>query len=376
MESVDLSSLPEHVRRGPLFEHQRALGATFYDDYGRLWTAGFGDVDREYRAIREGCGLWDVSPLSKWHVTGPDTVAALDRLTTRPMAGEEPGQVRYVLILDEQGHIVDEGTRYLVGPEEAWFVGNEDRPALAAHIARVLEEFDVSLANRTDELACLAIQGPEAPALLASLVDVDLASLRYYRCIAGISAAGVPAMISRTGFSGELGYELFVAERAEAVWEAIVAAGATPIGLDAVEIARVEVGFVVADEDYVSFESDPYEVGLGPFIDLDGHGFVGRDAAAAASQAPHRELMTLVFDGDRRPAALAAVTVDDRVVGEVRSVERSPRFGMLGLATMDADAALDGTFVQADGCRAIVRPRPLDAQDRPRLDPSAPVRAG
>ncbi len=263
MEPIDLTTLSSDVRRGPLFERQRAMGATFYEDYGRLWAASFGDLDREYAAIRTGAMVWDISPLSKFHMVGPQVREALERLTSRPISGEEPGQVRYLVILDEAGHIVDEGTRYLIGPDEAWYVGNEDRPALVEHIAAALEGFDVTTTNRTDEVAALAIQGPEAFDVLAPLIDVDLASLDYYRCRPDVAVAGVPAMISRTGFSGELGYELFVPDGVDRVWDGLLEAGATPVGLDAVEMARVEVGFLVADEDYVSFETDPYEVGLG-----------------------------------------------------------------------------------------------------------------
>ena len=366
MEPIDLTTLSADVRRGPLFERQRAMGATFYEDYGRLWAASFGDLDREYAAIRTGAMLWDISPLSKFHMVGPQVREALERLTSRPISGEEPGQVRYLVILDEAGHIVDEGTRYLIGPDEAWYVGNEDRPALVEHIAAALEGFDVTTTNRTDEVAALAIQGPEAFDVLAPLVDVDLASLDYYRCRPDASVAGVPVMISRTGFSGELGYELFVPDGVDRLWDALLEAGAIPIGLDAVEMARVEVGFLVADEDYVSFETDPYEVGLGPFIDLTGHEFVGREAALAASQDEHRELVTLVFDDADVPPTPGQVTLDRRVVGEVSSVERSPRFGTLGLATLEADVAVDGAFVEVDGITAVVRPRPIDDEDRAR----------
>jgi aminomethyltransferase len=363
---MDLLSLPAEIRRGPLFERQHALGATFYDDYGRLWTASFGDVDREYEAIRGTAMVWDISPLSKFHLKGPQVWPALERLTTRPVAGDEPGQVRYTAILDADGCIVDEGTRYLLSHDEAWFIGNEDRPALVEHIASVVSGFDVTMENRTDEVAALAVQGPRSFEVLAPIVDGDLASLEYFRCTENLRVADMPALVSRTGFSGELGYELFVPAGIEQVWDALVGAGATPVGLDAVEMARVEVGFLVADEDYVSFETDPYEVGLGSFIDLEGHAFEGREAAIEASHAEHREFMTLVFDDGRRPEAHVPVTVDGRIVGEVRSVERSPRFGMLGLAAMDADVAVVGAFVDVNGIGAAVRARPLDDEDRAR----------
>jgi aminomethyltransferase len=245
-------------------------------------------------------------------------------------------------------------------------VGNEDRPALVAHVESVLKDFDVVMENRTDEVAGLAVQGPRSFEVLSPLVDGDLASLGYYRCSQDLRVADVNGLVSRTGFSGELGYELFLPTGVEAVWDALLEAGATPVGLDAVEMARVEVGFLVADEDYVSFATDPYEVGLGAFIDLGGSEFEGREAAIAASRAEHREFMTVVFDDGQVPTPHSPVTLDGRVVGEVRSVERSPRFGMLGLAAVEADVAVDGAIVEVGGVGAVIRPRPLDAEDRAR----------
>ena len=367
MEPIDLTTLSSDVRRGPLFERQRAMGATFYEDYGRLWAASFGDLDREYAAIRTGAMVWDISPLSKFHMVGPQVREALERLTSRPISGEEPGQVRYLVILDEAGHIVDEGTRYLIGPDEAWYVGNEDRPALVEHIAAALEGFDVTTTNRTDEVAALAIQGPEAFDVLAPLIDVDLASLDYYRCRPDVAVAGVPAMISRTGFSGELGYELFVPDGVDRVWDALLEAGATPVGLDAVEMARVEVGFLVADEDYVSFETDPYEVGLGAVHRSDRarvrrqggcpRRLAGR--APGARDAGVRRTLRCCRPPARSPSTAAWWERSAAWNGR-------PGSGCWAWRSLDADLAVDGAFVEVDGIAAVVRPRPIDDGDRAR----------
>ncbi|HEY5860605.1 MAG TPA: hypothetical protein VIX62_10000, partial [Actinomycetota bacterium] len=223
MEPVDLTTLADDVQRGPLFDRQRAMGATFFEDYGRLWTASFGDPEAEYRQAREGAVIWDVSALSKWHVTGPDALAAMDRLTTRPTAPDRPGQVRYVMLLNADGLLVEEATRYVLGPQEVWLVGNEDRPAMAAHIEGSIVDLDVRVENRTDEVVSIAVQGPHSCEVLAPLVSGNLAALGYYHVIGRTTVAGVEAMVSRTGFSGELGYELFVfggADAAGVVWDA------------------------------------------------------------------------------------------------------------------------------------------------------------
>ena len=373
METVDISMLAGDVKTGPLFERQAARGATFYEDYGRLWTASFGDPIGEYEAARDGVVIWDVSALAKWHMTGPDALVAVDRLTTRSTTPDGPGQVRYVLLLDEHGLLVDEGTRYVFGPHDVWLIGNEDRPPMSAHIRGSVADLDVRIANRTDEIASIAVQGPRSCDLLAPLVEADLTALKYYHAISRTVVAGAEAMVSRTGFSGELGYEVFVfggAEAAGAVWDAVVAAGARPIGLDCVEMLRVEAGLVVADEDYVTGETDPVELSLEPFIDLtdtDG-GFIGREAVAARMDPPASRLVTLVFEGDDLPEAPAAVTLDGAVLGSLRSVERTPRFGVIALAVVETAHAQDGTSVAVGEERrpATVRPRPIDDGDRAR----------
>jgi aminomethyltransferase len=370
MEPIDLDSLQPHVRRGPLFERQRALGATFYEDYGRLWTASFGDPDGEYRAARTDAVIWDVSALSKWHLTGPDTEAALERLTTRTMADDAPGQVRYVLLLNDEGLLIEEGTRYVFGANDAWLIGNEDRPAMTDHVRGSVADLDVRIDDRTDQVVSIAVQGPRACQVLAPLVAGDLASLDYYRAIERTRVVDVEAMVSRTGFSGELGYELFLfggAAAAGRVWDAIVAAGARPVGLDAAEMLRLEVGYVVADEDYVTGETDPVELGLDVFIDLnEGASFIGRDAVARRMTAPKRRLVTLSIDSEQLPDSHTPVTRKGSPVGEVRSVERTPRFGVIALAVLDADVAQDGMVVQVEGRSATVGPRPIDGEDRAR----------
>jgi aminomethyltransferase len=376
VDVVDADAIAPHVFRGPLFDRQCALGATFYEDYGRLWTASFGDPVAEYRAAREACVIWDVSALSKWHLTGPDTIAAFDRLTTRATAGDPWGQVRYVLLLNQDGRLVEEGTRYVLGPEDGWLVGNEDRLPMTDHIVGTVADLNVRIVDRTDEIAGLAVQGPSSCDLLAPLVVADLPSLGYYRAIERTKVCGVEAMISRTGFSGELGYELFVFDGPEAVreiWDAITASGAVPIGLDAVEMLRIEAGLVIADEDYVSGRTDPVELGLDAFVDLDPElAFIGRDAIEPRMVSPARRFVTLSLGGlrpdDAVPAPPQPVLHDGAEVGEIRSIERTPSFGVVALAVVAAASAVDGTAVQVgtDAIPATVRPRPIDAGDRAR----------
>ena len=378
-----VGAVPPGVETGPFHARQEALGATFYEDLGWLWTASFGDPVAEYWAVRRDVALWDVSALVKWRFTGPGSRAALDAITTRRVEELEPGTVRYGLVLDERGRMLDEGTVLIVSDVEAWFLGNDEREPFEEHLRRNAHGHDVRIENMTSRVANVSIQGPRSFDLLSRLTDVDLASLRWFQAFpVAVEVAGVRGLLSRTGFSGELGYEFFLEEgetaRAERLWDAISEAGASPIGLDAVELLRVEAGLLVQHEDYWPGETDPYELSLEPAIDLD-HGFVGKDVCLATLAAPPRRFVTLVFDADVEPSAAGErVFLEGLDVGDLRSPARSPRFGPIALAVVTADAAAQGSDVEAGGRRASVRPVPIDdpRKTRPRSDPRHPITIG
>lgn len=376
MEPIDV--VPENVQTGPFHGRQTALGATFYEDMGWLWTAAFGNPVEEYWAVRRGVGLWDVSALVKFRFAGPDALAALDRLTTRATRGLAPGTVRYGIVLDERGLMLDEGTILVVAPDEAYFFGNDEREPFVAHLEGQTAELDVWIENVTLHIPNIAIQGPGSYELVARLADVDVTGLPWFHLIPEpVKLAGVRGLLSRTGFTGELGYEFFMLDPdgAEGLWDAILEAGATPFGLDAVELLRVEAGLLIQHEDYFPGETDPYELSLDAFIDLDGHDFVGREAAARRVAAPPKRFVTLEIEGDEVPEAGVPVTEGGGPVGEVRSPVWTPRFGTIALAVLDAGHANDGRSVEVDERRATVRPVPIDDPEklRPRSDPSNPT---
>lgn len=376
MEPIEV--VGDDIETGPFHERQRSLGATFYEDMGWLWTRSFGDPEDEYWAVRRGVGLWDVSALVKWRFRGSDALAALDRLTSRRIVDLTPGTIRYGTMLNDDGFILDEGTTLVVGPGEAYFFGNDERQPFIEHLARNTADLDVRIENVTATIPNLAIQGPGSYELLSRLTDVDVASVRWFHFIPeAVSVAGVRGLLTRTGFTGELGYEFFLwdAEGAERVWDAIVEGGATPFGLDAIELLRVEAGLLIQEEDYVPGETDPYELSLDPYIELDGHDFVGRRAAAGRAARPFRRLVTLTFDGPGLPRAGDAITRDGVRVGDVRSPVRTPRFGSIALGTIDAAIAGDGEAVDVGGRLATVRTTPIDdpGKLRPRSDPRTPV---
>lgn len=376
MEPIQV--VPDHMQVGPFHDRQKALGATFYEDMGWLWTAGFGNPIEEYWAVRRGVGLWDVSALVKFRFAGPDTLAALDRLTTRATSGLAPGTVRYGAVLDERGLMLDEGTTFVIAPDEAYLFGNDERDPFVEHLERHTAGLDVRIKNVTARIPNIAVQGPGSYELLARLADVEIAELKWFRLFPEpVTLAGVRGLLSRTGFTGELGYEFFLLDPdgAEALWDAILDAGATPFGLDAVELLRVEAGLLIQHEDYIPGETDPYELSLDAYIDLEGHHFVGREEAARRAAAPPRRFTTLVVDGDDVPEAGTQVVVEGRSVGDVRSSVRTPRFGTIALAVLDAAHAFDGGAVEVGGHAATVRPVPIDdpRKLRPRSDPHHPT---
>jgi aminomethyltransferase len=343
-----------------------------------LWAGSFGDPTQEYWAVRRDAGLRDVSALAKWRFTGPDTLAALDRLTTRRVIALAPGTVRYGMILNDVGLMLDEGTTLVVSPEEAFYFGNDESARFEEHLRREIAGVDVQLENVTSRMPNVAVQGPRSFEVLSSLTDADIASLKWFRMIPEpVSVAGVEGYLSRTGFTGELGYEFFLRERggAERLWDAVADAGAKPIGLDAIELLRIEAGLLMQGEDYRPGETDPYELNLDGFIELETHDFVGRTAAAVSALDPPRRLVTVQLDGDSAPEPGSRVTKGGTDLGAVRSAAVTPRFGALALAVVDAATALEGGRVAVGGSEGVVRDVPIDdpTKLRPRSDPRHPV---
>lgn len=381
MEPIATEGISSDIDVGPFHERQRAVGGTFYEDYGSLWTATFGDPVSEYWSVRRGAALWDTYALVKFHLTGRDTLPALDRLFTRRLARAEPGVVRYGMLLDEQGLMLDEATVVVVSPEEAYLFGNDQRAGFTGHMAAHTVGMDLTIEDVSRAIPSLAVQGPRSFDVLSKLTHTDLASLRWFRCLPDpIEIAGVRGLVVRAGFTGELGYELYLLDGddgAEGLWDAIAGAGAAPIGLDAIEKVRIEAGLLIAEEDYWPGETDPLDLGMERFIDFDDHDFVGRDAAKERVEDPQRRFVTLALEGEMAPEHGAPVEVGGTIVGDVRSADTTPRFGTLALAVLDAAYAAPGGRVDVGGSPGRVHPVPIDDPEkrRPRSDPRDPITA-
>jgi aminomethyltransferase len=239
---------------------------------------------------------------------------------------------------------------------------------------------DVQIDDRTAQMPHLQVQGPKAREVLGPItVGVDLNTLRYFRFVhEGATVGGVSCWVSRTGYSGELGFELYCSvDDAPSLWHAVIHAGEPhglrPIGLSAIETLRIESGLLFPDIDYFPHDTDPFEVRLDNVIKLDKAGdFVGRDALRKIADAGTPRLLTTVrIEGDEVPEYGAAVSQDGRVVGIVRSPCQSPTFDsqVIGIAAIDRDLVQDGQRVEVavgDGMAgATVAPYPLyDTQKR------------
>lgn len=376
MQPIDAATLAPGIHAGPFHERQRRAGGTFYEDMGALWTRGFGDPVAEYWAVRRDAALWDISSLVKLRFDGPQALAALDRLSTRRMRDATPGAVRYGLVLDDDGRMLDEATFLVTLSTQGYLFGNDERGPFLNRLRASTADLDVEITNVTRALPGLAIQGPGSYRLLAGLIDRPFEQLRWFRVLCEVRLAGVRGMLVRVGFTGELGYEFYLLdgdEGAERVWDALAGAGARPIGLDAIQAIRCELGLVIQEEDYVPGETDPLDLSMERFIDLDDHTFVGKAAISARLAAgPARGFKTVLLTGDSAPRRGAPVLHAGRAVGMVTSSVVSPRFGVIALAVIDRSVALDGAPVVVGDVAGQLHPLPLDGAGRARADPRRP----
>lgn len=327
------------LKRTPFHDRIAALSTTesWYSWSGWLSAQVIRDEEMEYFAIRNAASVFDVTPMVKYAVTGPDAEAFLDRLTVRDVAKLRPGRVQYTAWCDDDGKVIDDGTLFRFG-RDAFRLCCQER-----HLDWLMDAaigFDVAVAEVTEEVAGLALQGPTAFAVLEAVGFAGVETLKPFD-LAEIEVAGVGAVtVSRTGFTGDLGYELFVApEQALALWDRLFAAGAlhkpTAIGFAALDLARLEAGFIVAGGDFVpaglAVRADrrrsPDEIGLGFLVDLSKpRHFNGRRAIAEERRrgSARHVLVALDIDGNVPAEHALVYHKGKREVGHVTAAAWSP----------------------------------------------------
>ncbi|MFD5032906.1 glycine cleavage system aminomethyltransferase GcvT [Streptomyces sp. NPDC058405] len=361
MSHVPPSSTPSSPRLTALDAVHRALGATMTDFAGWDMPLRYGSERDEHNAVRTRAGLFDLSHMGEITVSGPAAAQLLDYALVGNIGSVAVGRARYTMICQEDGGILDDLIVYRLaedtpGADTFMVVANASnaQTVLDALTARAAG-FDAEVRDDRDAYALLAVQGPESPGILKSLTDADLDGLKYYAGLPG-TVAGVPALIARTGYTGEDGFELFVEPRyAERLWQALTEAGAgvglVPCGLSCRDTLRLEAGMPLYGNELTTGLT-PFDAGLGRVVKFektsnDGD-FVGRTALAAAAEraasAPPRKLVGLVAEGRRVPRAGYQVVAGGVVVGEVTSGAPSPTLGKpIAMAYVDASHAEPGT---------------------------------
>ncbi|MBM3807882.1 MAG: aminomethyl transferase family protein [Acidimicrobiia bacterium] len=341
--------------------------------------------EHEYNALRNACGLIDISPLYKYRLSGPDALRLVNRVITRDASRMSAGQVYYTPWCDDDGKVIDDGTVTRVAeqvfrwtaadPNLRWFT--ENASGLNVHVEDISET-----------MAALALQGPTAARLLARVCDADLSSLKYFRATSG-HIAGVPVDVSRTGYTGDLGYEIWMPwDAAVTVWDAFASAGHAfdlhPVGMLALDIARIEAGLLLIDVDFHSSRKalieaqkySPYELGLGRLVDLKKGPFVGRAALREeVKRGIARQIVGLELDWTEveklyeavglpptAPAGTSRVAVPvykgRTQIGRATSTTWSTTLKkMIALATVDAPHYAVGTRVEMEMTVEAVRHR-------------------
>ncbi len=341
--------------------------------------------EHEYNAIRNGAALLDISPLFKYLLTGRDAVRLVDRIVTRDATRLAVGQVVYTPWCDEHGHVLDDGTVSRLGEDRfRWTAAEPNLRWLHQHAGGL----DVAIEDVSESVAALALQGPTAAAVLRAVAEAAIDNLKYFRVITG-KIGGVPVEISRTGYTGDLGYEIWMArDAAVTVWDALVTGGGAfglrPTGLLALDVSRIEAGLLLIDVDFFSARKamtasqiySPFEMSLDRLVDLRKEHFVGRAALIAEHlRGPARRIVGLTIHWPDVEALyekvglppLAQATVSrvavpvfarDRQIGRMTSSTWSPVLKqMIGLATVDRAHAAAGTTLEVEHTVDAVRHR-------------------
>ena len=332
--------------------------------------------EHEYNAIRNATALIDISPLFKYRVTGKDATRLVNRIITRDIAKVTAGQVIYCCWCDEQGKVIDDGTISRLGENEyRWTAADPSLRWLTQNSIGL----EVQIEDISEQTAALALQGPTSGKLLKQVAEADIANLKYFRFTKG-KIAGVPVDISRTGYTGDLGYEIWVPwQDAVKVWDALMQTGRQydihPTGMLALDVARIEAGLILIDVDYNSSKKalieaqkySPYEIGLGKLVHLKKDHFIGRKALLTAQrEGIPRRLVGLEIDwthveqlydkvglAPQAPSQASRVAVPvyrgGKQVGKATSTTWSPVLKkMIALAIVDTAESRVGTQLEME----------------------------
>ncbi len=348
------SSAPaQPLKRTPLYDVHAALGAKIVPFAGFEMPVQYPTgITAEHKAVREKAGLFDVSHMGEFIVRGPQAVDFVSYVTTNDVAALKPGEAHYSTILREDGTIVDDCLVYRADDRVLMVVNGSNIDKDFAHISRFLKKFpDAKLENISDQIALLALQGPDAARILQRHTDTDLSKIKYYEFTTGKIAGVDKVYISRTGYTGEDGFELyFPAEQAKKIWNALTASGeVTPAGLGARDSLRLEMGMALYGND-LDDTTTPLEASLGWLVKMKKGDFVGRDALAKQKeQGLKRKLVGFTTPERSFPRHGYPVFAKGKPSGEVRSGTMSPTLGIpIGTAYVPVESAAEGSPLEIE----------------------------
>jgi aminomethyltransferase len=344
-----MSDATDTLLRTPLHGEHLKLGGKMVPFAGYEMAVQYpSGITAEHNAVRTAAGLFDVSHMGEFMVRGARALEFVQYVTTNDASRLELGQAQYSTMVNEQGMVIDDLLVYRFPDHYMLVVNGANRAKDWAWVSRFAPRFEVQLEDASDDIALLALQGPAAPEILAHLTAADLDGIRYYRFTEG-EVDGVRAVISRTGYTGEDGFELYLpADRAAAVWRRLLEVGAAhglvACGLGSRDSLRLEMGMALYGNDLDEGHT-PLEGGLGWVTKLDKGDFVGREALARQKEAGvGRRLVGFRLKERAFPRPHYPVSWNGETVGEVASGTLSPTLGVgIGMAYVPAEAAKPGT---------------------------------
>jgi aminomethyltransferase len=355
---------PSSLKRTPLFEEHRALGARLVEFSGWEMPVQYSSILDEHNAVRQRAGLFDVSHMGEFHVEGPGALELLQGWVPNNVARLVSGQALYTQICRPDGGTLDDLIIYRLGEDAFMVVVNagtieKDWAWLGAYAA---QRAGFTLDNVSDETGLLALQGPVATAILQPLTQTPLDTIKFYHCARG-AVAGIPAIISRTGYTGEDGFELYAAAAdTPRLWRAMLQAGAPhgllPAGLGARDTLRLEAGYCLYGHELTE-ETTPLEAGLGWTVKLDkGADFVGRDALVREKQEGlRRKLVGIELRERGVPRASYPILRDGQRIGELTSGTHAPTLNRpIGMGYVAPEHATPGTDIAIE-----IRGKPIAA---------------
>ena len=325
------------LRRTPLYEEHKTAGAKLVDFAGWEMPVQYEGIRAEHEAVRNRTGLFDVSHMGEAVFRGPDAEKAVQRLVTRDVSRLETGQAGYAAVCYPSGGTVDDVLVYRREDDFLVVVNAANREKDLRHFRENTEDLEVEVVDESDEWALLALQGPRAREIFQNFTDADLSTLRYYRFVGG-DVDGRPAIISRTGYTGEDGFEVFLRpDDAPEVWRLLTGAGATPVGLGARDTLRLEAGMCLYGNE-LDTDTTPLEAGISFAVHLDkDEEFIGQEALRQEKENGLRKKL-VGFEVEGRGIARHGhpVMVDGETVGVVTSGTMSPTLGRaIGLALVE-----------------------------------------